>query len=245
MKSKRKIIRIDNDLCNGCGQCAIACAEGALAIVDGKAKVISDKYCDGLGACIGDCPQNALKIIEREAEEFDEHSVEEHLAEKKKRADAEKLSYQCPSARIKQFAPNETAEQVTTGKSKSALSTWPVQIRLVPPSAPFLQGADILVVSDCTPFAYPDFHRDFMAGRVLLTGCPKFDDRDVYVQKFAQIFQHNDIKSITVVVMEVPCCQGMPMIVKAGMEEAGRNAPLETVVLGIRGEIIKRIKNAA
>jgi ferredoxin len=245
MKTKRKIIEIDNGLCNGCGQCALACAEGAIEIIDNKARVVSDTYCDGLGACIGECPQNALKIIDREAEEFDERSVQEHRAEKKKWVEAEKLSHQCPSARIKQFAPHEAPEQVNTLKAKSALSTWPVQIRLVPPHAPFLQGADLLVVSDCTPFAYHDFHRDFMAGRVLLTGCPKFDDRELYTKKFADIFRLNAVKSVTVVVMEVPCCQGMPMIVSAGMDESGKKIPMETVIIGIQGEILKRVKIAA
>lgn len=245
MKIKRKIIQIDEELCNGCGQCSAACAEGAIALIDGKAKVISDRYCDGLGACLGECPQKALEIIEREAEDFDEHAVEAHLAEKKKWEEAEKLSHQCPSARIKQLVPKGAAVYENTGRSPSALTTWPVQIRLVPPHAPFLRGADLLVVSDCTPFAYPDFHRDFMQGRVLLTGCPKFDDRELYEEKFASIFEQADIKSVTVVVMEVPCCQGMPLIVKAGMDASNKHVPLETAVISIDGEIIKRVKSAA
>jgi len=245
MKSRRKIIEIDEALCDGCGLCAQACAEGAIAIVDGKAKVITDAYCDGLGACLGECPRNALRIIEREADAFDEKAAQEHLREQKLWQEAEKLSHQCPSARIKKLSPREALFDTGGQRSASALSTWPVQLRLVPPHAPFLQGADLLVAADCTPFAYPDFHREFLRGRVLLTGCPKFDDREQYIEKFAAIFKQADIKSITAVVMEVPCCHGMPLIVNAGMEAAGKNLPAETIVVGIEGGIIKRMKTAA
>jgi len=245
MNTRRKIIQIDENLCNGCGRCVSACAEGAIEIVGGKARVVSDQYCDGLGACISECPQGALRIIEREAEDFDEKAVHERLQEQKQWREAEKLSHQCPSARIKQFAARQPAPQASAAPAGSALTTWPVQLRLVPPHAPFLKGADLLVVSDCVPFAYPEFHRDFMHGRVVLIGCPKFDDRDAYVQKFADIFKQADIKSVTVAVMEVPCCQGMPLIVQAGMDAANRKVPLETVVIGIEGGILKRSRNAA
>jgi len=246
MKSVRKIIEIDENLCDGCGQCALACAEGAIAIVDGKARVISDTYCDGLGACIGECPRGALTIVEREADAFDEQAVYKHLQEQKQWREAEKLSHQCPSARTRQFAPRvETGPLRAAGPSRPELSTWPVQLRLVAPDAPFLKGADLLVAADCTPFAYPDVHRDFFKGRVVLCGCPKLDDQEHYVQKFTAIFKRNAIKSVTALVMEVPCCGGMPMIIQKAMEAAGIRVPLETVTIGIEGGIVKRTKSAA
>lgn len=240
MKSPRKIIQIAEDLCDGCGQCAIACAEGAIAIVDGKARVISDSYCDGLGACIGECPQGALRIVEREAEEFDEQAVHAHLKEQKQWQEAEKLSHQCPSARARQLPPRTQAAPNQPGPLRSELTTWPVQLRLVAPDAPFLQGAELLVAADCTAFAYPDAHRDFFKGRVVLCGCPKFDDQAGYVQKFTEIFKRNAIKSVTVLVMEVPCCGGMPMIIQKAMDAAGVRVSMEIVTIGIEGGIIRR-----
>jgi ferredoxin len=245
MQSKRKIIHIDEDRCDGCGQCAIACAEAAIEIIDGKARVVADRYCDGLGACIGECPQGALKIVEREAEEFDEQAVHARVQEQKQWQEAEKLTHQCPSAQTRQFAPRSPSASEQRAPSQSQLSTWPVQLRLVAPDAPFLENADLLVAADCTPFAYPDLHRDFLKGRVLLCGCPKLDDQEAYVQKFTSIFKRNTIKSVTVVVMEVPCCGGMPKIIEKGMQAAGRKVPVETVVVGIEGAIIRRIPSAA
>jgi NAD-dependent dihydropyrimidine dehydrogenase PreA subunit len=235
MKAQRKIVEIDEALCNGCGDCVSACAEGAIAIVGGKARVVSDMFCDGLGNCIGQCPQNALKIIEREAEAFDEAAVEKHL--KARSAPPPAPACQCPSAAPRQMAPQQAAD---AGPAPSALATWPVQIRLVPPHAPFLNNADLLVASDCTPFAFAGFHREFLQGRVALTGCPKLDDREQYVRKFVDIFTQQAIKSITVVVMEVPCCQGMPLIVKAGLQAAGKAVPVETVVVSVAGQIVER-----
>lgn len=234
MKLKRNIIEIDRERCNGCGDCVSACAEGAIAIVDGKARVISDTYCDGLGNCIGECPQDALKIVVREADDFDEEAVARHLKAQSPRLSGPGPSCQCPSAAVRQMEPSA---------SVSALSTWPVQLRLVPPHAPFLKNADLLVASDCTAFAYAGFHRDFLQGRALLTGCPKLDDRELYVDKFTEIFKQNNIRSVTVVVMEVPCCQGMPQIVKAGLKAAGKSVPLETVVVGVRGDIVERLQD--
>ena len=246
MKVKRKIIEIDEERCDGCGQCVPACAEGAMEIVDGKAKVIADKYCDGLGACLGECPNDALHIVEREAEEFDEEAVEELLEQKA----AEKPSLEpirgCPSAGVQVFAPPESGKPPAeaTGASESALSHWPVQIRLVPPDAPFLKGADLLVVADCAPLAYPNFHSDFLRGRVVMMGCPKFDAVDEYVEKFTQIFKNAGLKSITSVYMEVPCCSALPTIVKKAMKEAGREIPFEEVVVGRRGKVVERRKVA-
>jgi ferredoxin len=248
MNVKRKIIQIDDERCNGCGQCVLACAESAIKIVDGKARLISDIYCDGLGACLGECPQDALKIVEREAPEFDEKAVEEHLhAEGLQQETPSPVHPGCPSAAVRQFdRPSAAAGPAAgAGTEASALTNWPVQIRLVPPSAPFLKNADLLVTADCVAVAYPSFHRDFLQGRVVLLGCPKFDDADSYIQKFTQIFKTADIKSVTVVVMEVPCCQGLPAIVKEGMDAAGKKVPLEKVVVNAEGEILKRTRLAA
>lgn len=246
MKSKRNIIEIDESRCDGCGQCVSACAEGAIAIVDGKARVVSDSYCDGLGACIGECPQGALRIVEREADDFDEQAAHEYVREQQQWQEAEKLSHQCPSARTRQFAPR--AQDTTLpqgGPSRSELSTWPVQLRLIAPDAPFLRGADLLVAADCTPFAYPDLHRDFLNGRVVLCGCPKLDDQELYLQKFTSIFKRNAIKSVTVLVMEVPCCGGMPRIIQKAMADSGMRVQMETVTIGIEGGIVTWAKSAA
>lgn len=244
MKAIRKIIEIDEARCDGCGQCVIACAEGAIAIVDGKAKLVKDSYCDGLGACIGECPQGALTIREREADEFDPEAVEHYLAEKAKdRKPAESAApFQCPSAQLLPLKPacDAANRPVAQGTGASALAHWPVQIRLVPANAPFLKGADLLVAADCTAAAYPSFHRDFLQGKVLLLGCPKFDDVPHYLKKFAEIFRTADIRSVTVLEMEVPCCSALPALVRKGMADAGRKIPLEEVVIGVQGDILKR-----
>lgn len=216
MEVLRKIIEIDEDLCNGCGECVISCAEGSLEIIDGKARVISDKYCDGLGACIGECPTGALTIIEREAEEFDVDAVEEHL-----------------SGRNVSIIGG-------TSTGATSLSHWPVQINLVPPNAPFLKGADLLIVADCVPVAFPSFHSEFLEGKVVMMGCPKFDDVQSYIDKFQQIFERADIQRITVAVMEVPCCSGLPMIVKKAMATAEKTIPMEKVVISTKGRILER-----
>lgn len=251
MKVKRKIIKIDNELCDGCGNCVPACAEGAIVVVDGKAKVVSEKYCDGLGVCIGECPMGALQIIEREAEEFDETAVMEHLGQLRKKETVEAEGRPCgdPSSQIETFSSEDSVTHIhsdqNTEPQPSALTHWPIQIRLVPPHASFLNGANLLVVSDCTPCTYPNFHRDFIKGRAVLIGCPKFDQQELYREKFAEIFKYCNIRSVTVVIMEVPCCGGMPMIVKSGMKEAGMKVPMEVITLSIRGEIIKRENEAA
>ena len=249
MKVVRKIIKIDDDLCDGCGNCVPSCAEGALDIIDGKAKVIAEIYCDGLGACLGDCPTGALSIVERQADEFDEDAVEEHLATKQKPEPQQiPMSGGCPSARMQTFdsfaaqqATTTQAELATTGEeAESALSHWPVQIMLVPPTAPFLKGADLLVLADCVPVAFPTVHRDFIKGKSVLLGCPKLDNAQFYIEKFAQICKQSGVKRITSVVMEVPCCSGLPMIVKKGMELSGVEIPMEEVVISTRGKILER-----
>ena len=239
MKVTRKIIEIDDELCDGCGQCIPSCAEGALEIVDGKARVIGEKYCDGLGACLGDCPNGALRIIEREADEFDEEAVEELLVEREKEAPRPMhvISGGCPSSQLQAFNP--VPDRAPEG-SESTLSHWPVQIMLVPSNAPFLNGADLLVVADCGALSYPNFHRDFLKGKAVMMGCPKFDNVDLYINKFAKVFTHNNIKSITTLVMEVPCCSALPVIVKKGLELSGKQIPFEEVVISTRGRILDR-----
>ncbi len=251
MKVNRKIIEIDEELCDGCGQCVPSCAEGALQVVDGKAKLVADLYCDGLGACLGECPTGALQIVEREADEFDEEAVEEYLSSKSQEEPVEEatMACGCPSTQIQSFASatsyEEANEPAVQEIQDSALSHWPVQIKLVPPTAPFLKGADLLVAADCTPVAYPNFHQDFLKGKAVMVGCPKFDDVQEYVQKLADIFSTAAVRSVTIVVMEVPCCQGLPIIVERGMEAAGKNVPMEKVVISARGEVLGREKLAA
>jgi Pyruvate/2-oxoacid:ferredoxin oxidoreductase delta subunit len=255
MKIKRKIIEIDQERCDGCGQCAIACAEGAIVLEGGKARLISENYCDGLGACLGECPQDAIHMIEREAEDFDPVAVEHHLEQRERAAKSAvqtALPCGCPSSQVKIMQPRTTCERANvanewsvTPSMPSALSHWPVQIRLVPPTAPFLKGADLLVAADCTPVAYPDFHRDFLKDRAVLIGCPKFDDVPQYVEKFAEIFKAAGIRSVTVLVMEVPCCSGLPMIVRKGMAAAGKHVPMEEIVINAQGQILKRHQHAA
>jgi NAD-dependent dihydropyrimidine dehydrogenase PreA subunit len=245
MKVIRKIIKIDEDLCNGCGHCVPACAEGALEIVDGKARVIADIYCDGLGACLGECPTGALTIEERQADEFDEHAVEKMLAEKEEAPGTSKVlpmaAGGCPSTRMVQSFGSAPAPASVGGEpAESALTHWPVQIMLVPPSAPFLRGADLLVLADCVPVAFPTLHRDFLQGKRVMLGCPKFDNAQAYIEKFAQIFQQSGIRSITSVVMEVPCCASLPVIVQKGMERSGVKIPMEEVVISVRGKILER-----
>ena len=253
MKVVRKIIEIDEDLCDGCGNCVPSCAEGALEIIDGKARVIADIYCDGLGACLGECPLGALQIVEREADEFDEEAVEE-LLEKKKVEEPKVMPMApaggCPSARLQSFGSPEAApgadpcqqanQPAAFDQTESALSHWPVQIMLVPPTAPFLKGADLLVLADCVPVAFPTLHRDFLQGKAVMMGCPKFDDAEHYIEKFAQICKQSGIKSLTSVVMEVPCCSALPMIVKRGMELSEVKIPMEEVVISTRGKVLER-----
>ncbi|WP_300157393.1 4Fe-4S dicluster domain-containing protein [Solidesulfovibrio sp.] len=236
---KRKIIEIDEALCNGCGQCVTGCAEGALEIIDGKAKIVADHFCDGLGACIGHCPTGALQIIEREAPDFDEQAVEARLAATGKPAHAASHGGGCPSARAMTLSPcqqaNAPASQTAAG---SALSHWPIKLRLVPPTAPFLKGARLLLTSDCVPPAFPAFHTAFLPGRVALLGCPKFDDVGSYVEKLTAILRENDIADVTVLQMEVPCCAGMARIAAAAAAASGKAVPVTRVVIGRQGEIV-------
>jgi ferredoxin len=207
--------------------------------------MIADKLCDGLGACLGECPTGALKVIEREADEFDEEAVEEHLAEKETAQEKEHMACGCPSTQIQTFVPIESHPEaqipsvVGTG-GESALSHWPVQIRLIPPKAPFLKGADLLVLADCSAVAYSRLQSDFVKGKVVMMGCPKFDGAEEYIEKFAEIFKTAGVKSITTVYMEVPCCSGLPMIVKKGLEASGQTIPMTDIVISTRGKLLEQ-----
>lgn len=245
MKIKRKIIQIDEEKCNGCGKCVLACAEGAIRIINGKAKVVSDNLCDGLGACIGGCPEDALHIIEREAEEFDEKAVERHLQPAvSSGVQLVTIAPGCPSSRVDSFPPPDPCETanrpVSTISLSSALTHWPVQTHLVPPTAPFLKGADLLVAADCVAVAYPRLQTDLLPGRVIMIGCPKFDDRSAYLDKFAQIFRIAGIQSVVAVMMEVPCCFGLPVILKEAMRLAKTEIPMEVITISTRGEILEK-----
>lgn len=247
MKIMRKIIEIDEELCNGCGECVTDCAEGSLQIIDGKAKLVSDNLCDGLGACLGSCPTGALKIIERKAEDFDEEAVEEFLANQKKTGETQAAKPSgCPSAQLKTFAPQtpcQTANkplQMAAGGGTSSLTHWPVQIRLVPATAPFLQGADLLVAADCSAVSAPNFQLDFLQGKVVMMGCPKFDDAEMYIQRFSEIIANCNLNSLTILIMEVPCCSSMNGIIKKAIERAGKSVPVEQITISTQGAVIEK-----
>jgi Fe-S-cluster-containing hydrogenase component 2 len=250
MKVLRKIIEIEQELCDGCGQCVPDCAEGALEIVDGKARMIAEKYCDGLGACLGTCPVGALQIVEREADDFDETAVEELLRQSKQeeiKIVAAQSSGGCPSAQFFSFqaaSSCQTANKPVRGlqnvTAASGLSHWPVQIRLVPPNAPFLKNSDLLVAADCTPIAYPGFHDDFLKERTIMMGCPKFDDAQGYVKKFVEVFKTADLKSVTILIMEVPCCSAMNTIIREALKQSNHQIPVEQVTISVKGTVKDR-----
>ena len=242
MTTRRKIIEINEALCDGCGLCVPACAEGAIRIIDGKAKLVKDKFCDGLGACLGECPRGALAVVEREAEAFDDSAVHEHLESLKKMQQPQTPHEHagCPSMRIHFGAPAERKKTKPEGSSvrpASALAQWPVQIRLIPPSAPFLKNASLLVAADCVPVAYGSFHEDFLDGRVVMLGCPKLDDWKFYLERFTEIFRQNDIRDVTVLDMEVPCCSALPRIVREALVRAGKNFPITEKIISISGKL--------
>lgn len=233
---KRKIIRINEEKCSGCGKCAIACAEGAIKIINGKARIISEKYCDGLGACIGECPENAITIEERKAEEFDEKAAREHLLE------AEGLKHKseaCPSASAVHWEKTkEKDENIPCSARVSELSNWPVKLNLVNLEALYFNNAFLLVAADCSAFAYGNLHRDFIRGKIIVIGCPKFNDVKYYIEKLTEIFRHYDIKSVEVVRMEVPCCSGLTFAVESALKASGRIIPLKEHIITIKGQIL-------
>jgi Pyruvate/2-oxoacid:ferredoxin oxidoreductase delta subunit len=239
---KRNIVVIDEDKCNGCGLCVSACAEGAIQLVDGKAKLVSDTYCDGLGACLNECPQAAITIEQREAVDFDEEAAKEHIARTQETKHAHgqiEKACGCPGANARTIDRSMQNHKLPSGESvPSALTNWPVQINLVPMNAPYLQGADLLISADCAPFAFTDFHTKLLPGKILLIGCPKLDNANVYVEKLGHIFANSGVKSITIVRMEVPCCGGLTQIIKQALAISGANIPVTEVTIGISGDII-------
>lgn len=246
----RKVVQIDDTLCNGCGMCVHSCAEGAIQIVDGKARLVSDIYCDGLGACLGECPQGAITIVEREAAAFDEAAAHRHVAQLRQPEAAVAASGGgCPGSRVQDLRlnvlpagtpPTSTRhDDEKAPEAPSALTNWPIQLRLVPPGAPFLQGADVLLVSDCVPFALADFHERYLQGRPVLIACPKLDNTQPYVEKLAAIFQLASIRSLTVVHMEVPCCLGMMRIAQTARQASSIDVPLNEVVISTRGDVLR------
>ncbi|MBW2263681.1 MAG: 4Fe-4S binding protein [Deltaproteobacteria bacterium] len=239
----RKVVKIDEELCDGCGDCVPACEEGAIQIIDGKARLVSDVYCDGLGACLGDCPQDAISIEEREADDFDEAAVAKHIAKLDSgppaHAHPPAAECGCPGSAVRSLDPGPAPEGDRSGAESgpSMLRNWPVQIKLMPVRAPYLDGADLLIAADCVPFAYRGFHGRFLAGKTLLIGCPKLDDAEFYIDKLTQLFMHNDVKSVEIAIMEVPCCMGLEHIVTGALQAAGKSMPVTITVVGVRGEI--------
>ena len=226
----RKIICIDEDKCIGCGLCAHACQEGAIGMVDGKARLLREDYCDGLGNCLPACPTNAISFVEREAPAFDEAAVR---ASQQKAAQPAEGG--CPGKKIRQFNTREPGEGAACA---SQLRQWPCQLRLAPVSAPYFDGAELLIAADCTAFAYAAIHQDFMRGRITLIGCPKLDDAD-YADKLTEILKRNDIRSVTVLRMEVPCCGGLEHAVRKTLERSGKDIPLAVTIVSIDGSAVR------
>jgi len=247
----RKIVKIDQDKCNGCGECVPSCAEGAITIINGKAVLAADNLCDGLGACLGECPLDAITVEEREADEFDEAAVEKHLAAQGKPAPhhspapaaqaapaAHAHGGGCPGSRAMSFAkPEAAAAAEPAGSRQSQLGQWPVQLTLVSTSAPYFQGADLLITADCVPVAYAGYHEDFLKGKAVVMGCPKLDDNNFYQQKLTELFTKSDVKSITVLKMEVPCCGGIAVAARQALAACGKQIPYKEITIGIQGQI--------
>ncbi len=227
----RKIVSIDEEKCNGCGLCIPNCAEGAIKLINGKAKLIDERFCDGLGACLGRCPQDAISVTERDAAEFDEKAVKQHLRHK-----IPMMSHGCPGSMAVDLRSERKAAGNVSGLRNSELRQWPVQLTLVSPQAPYFRDAELLVAADCVPFAYPNFHADFLSGKSLVIGCPKLDDVDFYIDKLTELLKNNNIKGITLVNMEVPCCFGLQRIVEEALHRSGKVLPIKQTVITIRGE---------
>ncbi len=238
----RKIIHIDEEKCNGCGLCAEACHEGAIDIVDGKAKLVRENFCDGFGDCLPNCPAGAISFEEREAPEYDENAVKKAQEEKKMRENNHMQHHEggCPGSAMMQFDHAEQAEAPAAAAARpvSRLNQWPCQIKLLPTQAPFFDGAKLLIAADCTAYAYANMHEDFMKGRITLIGCPKLDAVD-YTEKLTAIIRDNDIKSVTIVRMEVPCCGGLQFAAENALKNSGKFIPWQVVTISRDGQILE------
>ncbi|RJX34233.1 MAG: 4Fe-4S ferredoxin [Desulfarculus sp.] len=248
MRKVRNIIHIDEELCNGCGQCILDCAEGALQLVDGKARLVGEIYCDGLGACLEGCPTGALTVSQREAEDFDEAAVED-LLQSQGRAPAQSHGGQPQPAQMPPFAgcPSQAAMSLhpkaapapAAGEAPSALGHWPIQLQLLAPQAPFLKNADLLLLADCTAASLPDLHARLLPGKAVAMACPKLDQPDPHIQRLAQIIKAADLNSLTVVIMEVPCCRGLAWIAQQAVEQAGVDLPVGLMVISRDGKVLQ------
>lgn len=235
----RKIIQIDEEKCNGCGACASACHEGAIGMVNGKAKLLRDDYCDGLGNCLPACPTGAISFVEREAAAYDEKAVQERLKQNAMQHSSDSARTGCPGSRMQRIdhADADKTPVRPVSQSCSQLGQWPCQIKLVPVNAPYFDGAKLLIAADCTAYAYAGMHEDFMRGKITIIGCPKLDSVD-YSEKLTQIIQNNNIQSVTIVRMEVPCCGGLEAAAKAALKASGKFIPWQVVTISIDGRIL-------
>ena len=234
----RKIIKIDKNRCNGCGACAAACHEGAIEMIDGKAVLTREDYCDGLGDCLPQCPTDAISFEEREAPAYDEAAVLAAKQKKLKEQDIKMPRTGCPGTQVRQIVPSKTENTpFHMPTAVSQLGQWPCQIKLAPVNAPYFNGAKLLIAADCTAYAYANIHTDFMKGKVTLIGCPKLDSVD-YSEKIKEIIRTNDIKSVTILRMEVPCCGGLEMAAKKALQESGKFIPWQTVTISVDGKIL-------
>lgn len=235
---KRNIILIDESKCTGCGLCVPNCAEGSLEIRDGKAVLVKEALCDGLGACLGHCPEGALTVEQRDAEEFDEQLVEKRLEEIGRKPAHPPAATGCPSARVQEFQPRSEPSGAPTFEMASELSQWPVQLGLLPPTAPFFKGADLVLTADCVPVAYPTFHRDFLKGRAIAVACPKLDNAGAHFQKLIQIFRDGGLKGVSVLRMDVPCCGGLSAMAAQALEESGATISAREIIFGRDGTVV-------
>jgi ferredoxin len=245
--AKRTIIEIDEDKCTGCGACVTKCAEGALKIVDGKAKVVSDVFCDGFGVCIGECPEGALRIVEREAPGFDPGATEEHLSRLKKMSEKKPIGDEpCGCQSSNPMILTASSAKPGHGHSEARddlppkLTNWPVQWRLVTPAMPFFKDKDVLLSADCVPFAFRDFHGKFLTGKPVIIGCPKLDEQTAYLEKLTDILRDATPRSLDIVIMEVPCCFGLKKLVDEAVRRSGKSVPVRTTAAGIKGNIVRK-----
>lgn len=250
--SLREIVLIDEDKCTGCGDCIPSCAEGALQIIDGKAKLVADNLCDGLGACLGTCPEDAIRIVEREADEFDDEEVEKHLDHSENHSHHDQNRHNaamkehmqahatggCPGARMMDLQEETKPEQAGGPRERQAsqLSHWPIKLILLPPEAPFLRGKELLLAADCVGVAHPEMHSELLKGKAIAIACPKFDDTEFYIERMTEIVKHSGITGITVAHMEVPCCHGLNQIAEQAVKNAESDIPVKSIMIGIRGD---------